>query len=294
MVECGPPKTLPAAATPVLVGSACAYVERGFAPAPALAALLGALLLQIAANFANDVFDFEKGADTGARLGPTRAVQAGWVSPRAMRWALLLVLGMALGVGCYLVSVAGPVLIAIGLASIAGAVAYTAGPYPLGYHGLGDLAVFAFFGLVAVGGTSFVQLGYVPALAWISSIPVGCLATAILVVNNVRDAETDAVANKRTLAVRWGVGFGIVEYHALLALAYAAPLGLWQAGLRGPWVFLPWLSLPLAFDLSRRIRRQRGPALNGVLAHTARLLLVFGVLSSLALLLAARSEPALH
>lgn len=288
------PKTLPAAATPVLVGSACAYVEGGFAPAPALAALLGALLLQIAANFANDVFDFEKGADTGARLGPTRAVQAGWVSPRAMRWALLLVLGLALGVGCYLVSVAGPLLIAIGLASIAGAVAYTAGPYPLGYHGLGDLAVFAFFGLVAVGGTSFVQLGHVPALAWISSIPVGCLATAILVVNNVRDAETDAAANKRTLAVRWGVGFGIVEYHALLGLAYAAPLGLLQAGLRGPWVLLPWLSLPLAFDLSRRIRRQRGPALNGVLAHTARLLLVFGVLSSLALLLAARSEPALH
>jgi 1,4-dihydroxy-2-naphthoate polyprenyltransferase len=153
------PKTLPAAATPVLVGSACAYVAGGFRPGPALAALLGALLLQIAANFANDVFDFEKGADTAARLGPVRAVQAGWISSAAMRRALWLVLALAFVVGVYLVSVAGPMLIAIGLASIAGAVAYTGGPYPLGYHGLGDVAVFVFFGLVAVAGTTFVQLG---------------------------------------------------------------------------------------------------------------------------------------
>jgi 1,4-dihydroxy-2-naphthoate polyprenyltransferase len=281
------PKTLPAAATPVVVGGACAHAAGGFAPGPALAALLGALLLQIAANFANDVFDFEKGADTAARLGPVRAVQAGWISARSMRRALWLVLCLALAVGAYLVSVAGPALVVIGLASIAGAVAYTAGPYPLGYHGLGDVAVFLFFGIVAVTGTTFVQLGQVTDLAWVSSLAVGCLATAILVVNNVRDAATDALAHKRTLAVRFGVGFGIAEYHVLLALAYAIPLWLLLRGQLTLWALLPWVSLPLALDLSRRIRRETGSALNGVLAHTARLLLCFGVLLSLSLVLGA-------
>ena len=284
------PKTLPAAATPVLVGCACAGAAGHFAPVPAAAALTGALLLQIAANFANDVFDFEKGADTAARLGPVRAVQAGWISARSMRRALWLVLALALLVGIYLVNVAGPLLIAIGLASIAGAVAYTAGPYPLGYHGLGDLAVFVFFGVVAVAGTTFVQLGHVTELAWASSIPVGCLTTAILVVNNVRDVATDVLANKRTLPVRFGVGFGIAEYHVLLGLAYALPLWLMWRGQLTLWALLPWLSLPLAVDLSRRIRRDAGPALNGVLAHTARLLLCFGVLLSASLLLGARSS----
>ena len=284
------PKTLPAAATPVLVGCACAGAAGRFAPGPAAAALAGALLLQIAANFANDVFDFEKGADTAERLGPVRAVQAGWISARAMRRALWLVLALALLVGAYLVSVAGPLLIAIGLASIAGAVAYTAGPYPLGYHGLGDVAVFVFFGVVAVAGTTFVQLGHVTELAWASSVPVGCLTTAILVVNNVRDVATDVLANKRTLPVRFGIGFGIAEYHVLLGLAYALPLWLLWRGQLTSWALLPWLSLPLAVDLSRRIRREVGPALNGVLAHTARLLLCFGLLLSASLLLGAPSN----
>jgi 1,4-dihydroxy-2-naphthoate octaprenyltransferase len=276
----------------VLVGSACAHVAGGFQAGPALAALLGALLLQIAANFANDVFDFEKGADTAARLGPVRAVQAGWISPAAMRRALWLVLALALLVGVYLVSVAGPVLIAIGLASIAGAVAYTAGPYPLGYHGLGDAAVFAFFGLVAVGGTTFVQLGHVTELAWLTAIAIGCLTTAILVVNNVRDAATDVLANKRTLVVRLGRGFGLAEYHALLAVAFAVPLWLYASGRAGAWSLLPLLSLPLAVDLSRRIQRDSGPALNGVLAHTARLLLCFGVLLCIGLVLGAEGAAA--
>lgn len=286
------PKTLPAAATPVLVGSACAHVAGGFQAGPALAALLGALLLQIAANFANDVFDFEKGADTAARLGPARAVQAGWISAAAMRRALWLVLLLSLVVGVYLVSVAGPVLVAIGLASIAGAVAYTAGPYPLGYHGLGDVAVFVFFGLVAVGGTTFVQLGHVTELAWLTAIAVGCLTTAILVVNNVRDAATDVLANKGTLVVRFGRGFGLVEYHLLLLVAFAVPLWLFASGRYSAWSLLPLLSLPLAVDLSRRVRRETGPALNGVLAHTARLLLCFGVLLCLGLTLGARGEAA--
>ncbi|MEY2937281.1 MAG: 1,4-dihydroxy-2-naphthoate octaprenyltransferase [Pseudomonadota bacterium] len=286
------PKTLPAAATPVLVGSACAHVAGGFQARPALAALLGALLLQIAANFANDVFDFEKGADTAARLGPVRAVQAGWISAAAMRRALWIVLALSLAVGVYLVSVAGPVLIAIGLASIAGALAYTAGPYPLGYHGLGDVAVFAFFGLVAVGGATFVQLGHVTELAWLSSVAVGCLTTAILVVNNVRDASTDVLANKRTLVVRFGRGFGLAEYHLLLALAYGVPIWVYASGRSGVGSLLPLLSLPLAVDLSRRIRRDTGPALNGVLAHTARLLLCFGVLLCLGLVLGGAAPSA--
>jgi 1,4-dihydroxy-2-naphthoate polyprenyltransferase len=291
------PKTLPAAATPVLVGCACAHAAGGLRAGPALAALVGALLLQVAANFANDVFDFEKGADTGARLGPTRAVQAGWISARSMRRALWLVLALALVVGVYLVSVAGPLLIVIGVASMLGAVAYTAGPYPLGYHGLGDVAVFIFFGVVAVSGTTFVQLGRVTELAWASSIAVGALTTAILVVNNVRDAATDVLAHKRTLAVRFGVGFSIAEYHVLLALAYALPVWFLVRGQLTLWALLPWLSLPLAAQLSRRIRRETGVALNGVLADTARLLLCFGVLLAASLILgapAAAAVPAAH
>lgn len=284
------PKTLPAAATPVLVGSACAHVAGGLRAGPALAALLGAMLLQIAANFANDVFDFEKGADTAARLGPVRAVQAGWISASAMRRALWLVLALAFCVGTYLVSVAGPVLIVIGLASIAGAVAYTAGPYPLGYHGLGDVAVFAFFGPVAVAGTTFVQLGHVTELSWVTAIAIGCLTTAILVVNNVRDAATDVLANKRTLVVRFGRRFGLIEYHLLLSVAFAVPLWLFASGRAGAGALLPLLSLPLAIDLSRRLRRDTGPALNGVLAHTARLLLCFGVLLCLGLALGAHGD----
>lgn len=283
------PKTLLAAATPVLVGTACAQALGGFASWPALAALLGALLLQVAANFANDVFDFEKGADTTTRLGPTRAVQAGWVSPRQMRRALVLVLGLSILIGVYLVSVAGPVLIVVGVASIVAAVAYTGGPYPLGYHGLGDVFVMLFFGFVAVAGTSFVQMGYVPRLAWLSSIPVGCLATGILVVNNVRDAETDVLAGKRTLAVRFGREFGVWEYRGLLLAAYGVPVYLaWREGL-GAWGLLPWLSLPLALGLWRRVGQDRGPSLNAALARTAQLLFLFGALLSLAILFGSQS-----
>jgi 1,4-dihydroxy-2-naphthoate octaprenyltransferase len=279
------PKTLPAAATPVLVGSACALAAGHAAALPALAALAGALLLQIAANFANDVFDFEKGADTAERLGPTRAVQAGWISPAAMRAALCVVLGLALAIGAYLAVVAGPIIFVLGLVSIAAALAYTGGPYPLGYHGLGDVCVFVFFGVVAVAGSCFVELGRVTPLAWLCSLPIGALTTAILVVNNVRDAETDRLARKRTLAVRFGVAFGIAEYHALLALAYLVPLGLWLREPARVWSLLPVLSLPLALDLSRRIRRERGARLNAVLAHTARLLFCFGISLALAIVL---------
>jgi 1,4-dihydroxy-2-naphthoate octaprenyltransferase len=279
------PKTLLAAVTPVWVGSACALASGAFRWGPALAALVGAMLLQIASNFANDVFDYEKGADTAERLGPTRAVAAGWLTPRAMRRGLAVVIGLLLVVGAYLVSVAGPILLAIGAASIVSAVAYTGGPYPLGYHGLGDLFVLLFFGFVAVTGTVYVQAGSVPALAWWAAVPVGCLATGILVVNNVRDVETDVLAGKRTLPARFGRGFGVFEYWVLLALSYAALLQPDVARATGVFGLLPVATLPLALALGQQVSRRRGAALNPVLARTALLLFAFGVLLGLAIVL---------
>jgi 1,4-dihydroxy-2-naphthoate octaprenyltransferase len=272
------PPTLSAAVVPVLVGTACAVGEVGFRVGPGLGALGGAILLQIAANFANDVFDYEKGADTAERLGPVRAVQAGLLTPDAVRRGLYVVLALALLVGVYLTAVAGVVVVAIGLASMTAAVAYTGGPYPLGYHGLGDLFVMLFFGFVAVLGTTFVELGRVTPLALWSSVPVGALATAILVVNNLRDIATDRVAGKRTLAVRWGEGGARAEYAGLLLAAYAVPVGLLLAGRATRTVLLPLLTLPLAVRLFRRVSRERGRALNPLLGGTAKLLLLYGVL----------------
>jgi 1,4-dihydroxy-2-naphthoate polyprenyltransferase len=266
------PQTLTAAAAPVLVGTACAIEAGGFRRGPALAALLGAMLLQIGANFANDVFDFEKGADTAERLGPTRAVQAGLVTPADMKRGMIVAFGLALAVGVHLTAVAGPVVVAIGLASIAAAIAYTGGPYPLGYHGLGDVFVLLFFGFVAVLGTAFVQTGGVPPLAWWAAIPVGSLATAILVVNNVRDRETDVRAGKRTLPVRFGRAAGLGEYAALLGAAYLVPLYLVATGRLGTTGLLPLVTLPLATRLLRRVLRDEGRALNESLVGTARLL----------------------
>jgi 1,4-dihydroxy-2-naphthoate polyprenyltransferase len=279
------PKTLSAASVPVLVGSACAFALGGFRLGPALAALAGALLLQIGANFANDVYDYEKGADTAERLGPTRAVQAGLISPRAMKRGMYLVFAVSLAIGAYLTVVAGPVILAIGVLSIASAIAYTGGPYPLGYNGLGDVFVFLFFGLVAVCGTVFVQLGQVPALALWCSLPVGALATAILVVNNLRDAEQDARVGKRTLAVRWGRRAVIFEYGLLLALSYAVPLFLATSSAGGRFVLLPLLTLPLGRKLMRAVATEQGRALNARLAGTAKLLLLFGLLFALGIVL---------
>jgi len=281
------PKTLSAAAVPVLVGTACASARGQVKWGPAVAALLGALLLQIGANFANDVFDFEKGADTAERLGPTRAVQAGLLSARSMRRGMWLVFGLALGIGLYLTYVSGPVILLIGCASIASAIAYTGGPYPLGYHGLGDVFVFIFFGLVAVCGTALVEIGHVPGLAFACAIPVGALATAILVVNNLRDRVTDLGAGKRTLAVRYGRGFALGQYRTLLAVSYLTPVGLALSGSTGPEVLLAWLSLPLALKTERAVTATEGRALNPLLAATAKLLAVFGVLFALGLCLPA-------
>jgi 1,4-dihydroxy-2-naphthoate polyprenyltransferase len=279
------PKTLSAASVPVLVGSACAFALGRVQLGPALAALGGALLLQIGANFANDVYDYEKGADTAERLGPTRAVQAGLISPAAMKRGMYVVFALALLLGIYLTIVAGPIILGIGIVSILSAIAYTGGPYPLGYNGLGDVFVFVFFGLVAVCGTAFVQLGHVPPLALWCSLPVGALATAILVVNNLRDHAQDARVGKRTLAVRWGERAVIYEYGLLLALAYAVPLYLATSATRGRFVLLPLLTLPLGRKLMRAVATERGRDLNARLAGTAKLLLVFGLLLTLGIAL---------
>jgi 1,4-dihydroxy-2-naphthoate octaprenyltransferase len=277
------PKTLSAAAVPVLVGTACASARGQVKWGPALAALAGALLLQIGANFANDVFDFEKGADTSERLGPTRAVQAGLISARSMRRGMWLVFALALLIGVYLTFVSGPVILVIGCASIASAIAYTGGPYPLGYHGLGDVFVFIFFGLVAVCGTALVEIGQVPLLALSCAVPVGALATAILVVNNLRDRVTDLGAGKRTLAVRYGRDFALNQYRALLGVSYLTPVALALTGSAGPEVLLTWLSLPLALKTERAVTATEGRALNPLLAATAKLLAIFGVLFALGL-----------
>ncbi|HET7504424.1 MAG TPA: 1,4-dihydroxy-2-naphthoate polyprenyltransferase [Kofleriaceae bacterium] len=275
-------RTLPAAVVPVVVGTACAAATGGAAPGPALAALGGALAIQIGTNFANDVFDAEKGADGPDRVGPLRAVSAGLISARAMKRAMIGAFAVATALGAYLAAVAGWPVVAIGVASILSGIAYTGGPWPLGYHGLGDLFVMVFFGFVAVCGTAFVQLGGVPCLAIAAAMPVGALATAILVVNNVRDRATDERAGKRTLAVRLGRRAALAEYAALLALAYAVPIGLAIAG--RPWAALPLASAPLAaLRLRAVIAAGDGPAFNRCLAATAQLLLVHGLLFAVGL-----------
>jgi 1,4-dihydroxy-2-naphthoate octaprenyltransferase len=272
------PRTLPAAAAPVALATAVALADGRAAALPAAAALAGALLLQIGTNLANDVFDFEKGADTQERLGPPRATQLGLLTPTAVRRGAAAVFAAAAVVGLYLVAVGGWPIALVGALSIAAGLAYTGGPYPLGYHGLGDPAVFLFFGVVAVCGTYWVQALELPAHVVGVSVPIGALATAILVVNNLRDVDTDARAGKRTLAVRWGRRAARIEYAALLLVAYATCPLLWLSGAAPLGVLLPLLTFPFALALARRVAREQGPALNDVLAATARLELGFALL----------------
>ena len=279
------PKTLPAAIAPVLVGTALAWADGHFSPAPALAAAAGALLLQILSNFANDYFDFTKGVDTRERLGPTRVMAAGLLSARDLRIGMAVAASLAVLIGIYLILVGGWPILAAGAASLLAAILYTGGPLPYGYHGLGDLFVFLFFGLVAVCGTYFVQAGTLTAAILLTAVPVGMLITAILVVNNLRDIATDARAGKRTLAVLIGHQYTRRQYVLLLVLAYAAPLVLWQGFGFGPTVLLPLVSLPLAARRAFSIYSATGTELNAVLAATAQLSLQFSLLLSLGIIL---------
>ncbi len=271
--------TLVAAVAPVLVGTAAGAREASFRPLPFLAALVAALLIQVGTNYANDLFDFLKGADTPERAGPTRVTARGLVTPEQMRRAVVLTFGLAVLVGLYLVWAGGWPILAIGLLSIACGLLYTAGPWPLAYLGLGDLFVFVFFGVVAVTGSAYLQAGHFSTLALAASVPVGLLVTDILVINNLRDIPTDRAAGKRTLAVRLGDRATRLQYAVFLAVAYAVPPVLWLAGLAGPGVLLAWLSLPLAWRLGRAVLGSAaGPALNPVLKRTGQLLLLYSSL----------------
>ncbi|MEA2584086.1 MAG: 1,4-dihydroxy-2-naphthoate polyprenyltransferase [Thermomicrobiales bacterium] len=272
------PKTLPAAVAPVLVGTAVAVAEGAAVPWVAAAALAVAVLLQIGANLANDVFDFRRGADTSARLGPVRVTQSGLIPTGQVLVATGVVLGASVVAGLPLVIRGGWPILLLGLLAILAALAYTAGPVPLGYYGLGEVAVFVFFGPVAVAGTYYLQSRDLSALAVTASIPVGCLATAILVINNLRDIPTDKLAGKRTLAVRLGPRKTRIEYGALLGVAFLTMPVLWLADLLSTWWWLPWLTVPLAASLVRRVASENGQALNPRLAETARLHLLFGLL----------------
>ena len=271
------PKTLPAAIAPVIVGSAVAWAQDGFDLLTAFAALAVALLLQIGANLANDVADFRQGADTPDRLGPIRVTQSGLLSAEQVTAATIAVLIAAAVPGLYLVWHGGPLLALLGVLAVVAAVAYTAGPKPFGYIGLGELFVFLFFGPVAVAGTAYAMTQAVTPLAVAASIPIGCLVAAILVVNNLRDLDTDRAAGKRTVAVRLGPDATRGEYAVLLAVAHATPIALWLTGLTGPWPLLAWSTAPIGAVLIRQTRTVTGRALNPVLAGTARLCLWFAL-----------------
>lgn len=273
-------RTLPASIAPVLVGTALAAREGHFQWLPFLATLLAAVLLQVGANYANDVFDFLKGADKD-RQGPTRATQSGLVTPRQMLVGTAVVFGLATLIGIYLVWVGGGVILAIGLFSIVAAVAYTAGPFPLAYNGLGDVFAFLFFGVIAISGTYYLQAARFSALVLAASLPTALLVMNIITVNNLRDIDTDRAAQKLTLAVRIGDRATRTEYTISTVVAYLIPVLLALINAQWLWV-LPLLSIPVAWRLTRDLwETPRSPALNSILGRTSQLNLIFSVLFSL-------------
>jgi 1,4-dihydroxy-2-naphthoate octaprenyltransferase len=278
------PATLPAAVVPVLVGTGAALHGLHQFNLPVLIpTLVVALLIQIGTNFANDVFDFRRGADTADRLGPMRVTHAGLVSPRQVLTATYLTFGLALLIGLYLVTIGGWPILLIGLICLLAGLTYTGGPWPFGYHGLGDLVCFICFGVLAVLGTAYLHRPVITPLDLWASIPVGCLVTAILIVNNLRDIDTDRQTGKMTLAVYLGRRGTRLEYAACVAVAHLVVVGLGIAGMVGPWWWLPLLSLPLGFWLVRFVSQTEGRPLNQALKRTGQLHLLFGVLFALGL-----------
>lgn len=272
------PKTLPAAVSGVVAGTALAVHDGQFRPGPALAALGVGLLLQIGSNLANDVFDFERGADTPGRLGPLRVTQAGLLTPRQVKLGMLMVFGLAGLLGLYLAWQSSWGVLLIGLAAILSAILYTGGPFAYGYYGLGDLFVFIFFGLAAVVGTYFVQARAFSLAAWWMSLPIGLLVVNILVVNNLRDIENDRAVDKQTLAVRLGVRGTRLQYTILLAITYLLMPILILNGVLSWGALLSWLSIPLGIKLARTVWTIQGRPLNTALAGTGQLAFVFSLL----------------
>ncbi len=280
------PPTLTAAVAPVLVGTGVAIGADEFAWVAALAALIGAICLQIGANFANDLFDYQRGADTHERLGPPRAAQMGLLNKRQLRLGMFLVFGVAMLAGIYLVYAAGWVIVAVGVASIIGALIYTGGPWPAGYHALGDLMTFVYFGVIAVVGTYFVQAGEVSGAAWWASLPMGFTVTAILVVNNLRDIATDRTSGKFTSGVLLGDRGTRWWYTVTIVAPFVVALAAWPLGFANGWVLLTLASAPVAFTLVRDVLGGReGRALNLTLKATARFDLLFGALFAVGLAL---------
>ncbi len=279
-------RTLPAAIAPVLVGTALAGYLHVFHPLRFFAALIGAIFIQVGTNLSNDYSDARRGADAEDRLGPVRITAGGLVPPQRVLIATYVSFGVAVLAGAYLIAVAGWQLLLVGAASILAGVLYTGGPRPYGYEGLGELFVFLFFGIVAVAGSFFVQVKHLNWEAFALAVPVGLLAAAILVVNNVRDIDTDRRAGKRTLAVRLGRGRTRTLFASIVYGAYLLAPVTWWFGPLKPWLLLPWLTLPMAARVVRTVRGQTdGPSLNGALARTGMLQLIFCVLLSAGLLL---------
>ncbi len=278
-------RTLPAAIAPVLVGTSLAIAGGIFRVGPFIAALLGSILIQIGTNLANDYSDARRGADADDRVGPVRVTAGGLVPPRQVLLATYITFGLAVVCGLYLVATAGIELLIVGIASIAAGVLYTGGPKPYGYEGLGEIFVFLFFGIAAVTGSTFAQIEAWPTEAFLLAVPVGLLAAAILVVNNVRDMDSDRRAGKRTLAVKLGRERARLLYGAMVYGAYlVAPLP-WLLGPLSPWLMLSWLTLPPAVKLVRTVREHAdGPTLNEALAQTGLLQLAFCLLLSAGIL----------
>ena len=280
------PPTLPAAVVPVLVGTAVGVSESSFRPVVFVVAMIASLLIQVATNFANDLSDFHKGADTEERVGPLRVAQSGLITPGDLKRGIIITFGLAMLAGVYLIYIGGWPILLIGVFSILSGLAYTGGPWPLGYHGLGDLFVFIFFGIIAVTGSAYLQSGHVSALALATSVPVGLLVTNILVINNLRDVETDRIAGKRTLAVLLGANQVRLQYAGFSLVAYLVPPLLWRLDGASPFVLLSWLTLPLSVRLVRIVMAgTSGRPLNRVLKATGELHLLYGILLALGLLL---------
>lgn len=279
------PKTLTVSVAPLIVGHAVAWAQAGVLFwQPALVALLAAMLIQIGTNLHNDVGDFERGTDTPDRLGPARVTAMGWLPAASVRRAAWAALALAFNFGIYLAYHGGWPIVAIGLASLLAAWAYTGGPWPIAYTPLGELFVVLFFGLAAVGGSYYLQTLSISPAALLAGAMLGLFAAAVITVNNYRDLQTDAQAGKRTLAVV--VGRRATQW--VYAVEMLLPLLLlpWLAVLvgRGRWLALPLLVLPSALQLLQRFRHEAaGPVFNQLLAGTARLQFVYALLLALAI-----------
>lgn len=279
------PKTLPAGIAPVVLGCALAIQVGAFQWVPAILCLFFSMLIQIGCNFANDYFDYRNGVDTEDRVGFKRMVASGVIAPEAMKLAVVMVLTLAFIVGCGLIAYGGWWLLGVGIASIVCAVMYTAGPYPIAYHGFGDLFVFIFYGLVAVMVTFYVQSGYFSYGAFWGASGFGLLAANIRLVNDMRDIETDKRAGKKTLPIKLGYMYGCVQYLISNVLAFTIPIVLMLIGF-SKWVLLTYLLLPIVIYLTARLMRANdGEEYNKLLAQTAKLSLAYSILLSMGIML---------